>query len=676
MGIARRTLARRGLARRGLALAAGLWLAAALGLAPGFVPGVAPAPVAAASPGLTITSVASYDVIPDEGRVAVTAKLTATNHLKNTITRQLSFRTAYLTVQPGTSEFRLTGKGAPNLTVREATDTFTTLRLDLGENLEAGKSTSLTLAFNIRDAGGEPDRAVRISPSLVSFAAWAFATPNTPGSSIAVQLPTGYQVTIGRGPLAGPVAGEAGHDLWTSGVLAAPLEFVADIAADRPVTYAEKRIDVPLTAGSATVLVHSWPDDSAWSDRVANLVQHALPILEREIGVEWRLDAPLAVNEALELGSGGFAGVFDPAERRIDISYAASDTVVIHELAHAWFNGRLVADRWAAEGFASYYAELATRELGLDIRPPDAVEPGVGSIPLNAWGASDTESPETDQYAYAASAELARQIALRAGADGLRNVWSRAARGIGAYQPDPAAEETVDGAPDWRGLLDLLVDQTGQDFADLWRRWVARPQDLEALDGRASTRAAYEQAVQLAGDWRLPISIRNAMRTWRFDVASNLLAAAHQVLGQRATLGAAAAAAGAKLPDSLRNAFEGTDGLAAAAAEAAAEQSALETIAAATSAQGAGQSFPDALLSRVGLLGRDPAVELGAAKVALLVGDVAGAHRTAQSAHDAWLNAASVGRGRIVSLVLLVVALGIFVALARGARRRELVEST
>src|SRR5204862_7315443 len=135
-------------------------------------------------------------------------------------------------------------------------------------------------------------------------------------------------------------------------------------------------------------------------DAVANLAGHALPILERDIGVPWQYAQPLAVNEALVHGGSGFAGVFDPAEARIDVSYAASDTVVIHELAHAWFNGRLVADRWVAEAFASYYAELVTRELGLDIRPPDPVEPSPGSIPLNAWGASDTETPGHEQYAY------------------------------------------------------------------------------------------------------------------------------------------------------------------------------------------------------------------------------------------------------------------------------------
>ena len=666
-------------ARRGLALAASVGLAVALGLMPGLVPwlmpALAPAPVAAASPGLTITSVATYDVIPDEGRVAVTARLTAINHLKNTITRQYYFRTASLTVQPGTSDFRLTAsRGAPTATVRQATDTFTSLKLDFGTNLAAGRSTTMTLTFNIRDAGGESDRPIRISPSLVTFGAWAFATPDTPGSSVAVQFPSGYQVTVGRGPLTGPVPDEAGHDHWTSGPLAAPLDFIADIAADRPVTYAENSIDVPLSAGSATVVVRSWPDDVAWGDRVANLAEHALPILEREIGVPWRVDGPLAINEALVRGSGGFAGVFDPTERRIDISYGASDTVVIHELAHAWFNGRLVADRWAAEAFASYYAEVVARELGLDIRPPEPVQPGVGSIPLNAWGASETETPDTERYTYAASLQLAREIAARAGADGLRNVWSRAARGIGAYQPDASAAETVNGAPDWRGLLDLLEEQTGQDFGDLWQKWVARPQDLAALEGRATARVAYAEGVQLAGDWRLPISIRDAMRAWRFDIAGELLAAAGQVLGQRATLAAAASAADVQLPDSLRKAFEGTGGLTAAAAEAAAEQSAVEVIAAATSAQAAGQAFPDALLGGIGLLGRDPAVELGAAKLALLGGNVSGAHQAAQSAQHAFMNAASVGRSRIVSLVLLTIALGIFVGIVRGARGRGRVE--
>lgn len=659
--------------RRALTRAAGLALGLALGLLPaaGFVPALAPVPVAAASPGLTITSAATYDVLPDEGRVAVTVELTATNHLKNTITRRYFFRTAFLTVQPGTSDFRLTGaSGTPAVSVREATDTFTSLKLDFGANLAAGKTTKLTLAFDIRDAGGEPGRPVRIAPSLVTFNAWAFATPNTPGSTVAVVFPTGYQVTVGRGPLSGPTPDEAGHDHWTSGEIAAPLDFVADVVADRPAEYAETPVDVALAVGSARVLVHAWPDDPAWADRVTNLVQHALPILEREIGVAWSFDGPITVNEVLVRGSGGFAGVFDPAERRVDISYSASDTVVIHELAHAWFNGRLVADRWAAEAFASYYADVAARELGLETRPQDPVEPGRGAIPLNAWGSSETEDAATELYAYAACQQLARDIAARAGPDALRALWARAARGIGAYQPDTSSEEPVTSAPDWRGLLDLLEDQTGQDFGDLWRTWVARPEDLTALDARGTARIAYAQSVDVAGDWRLPTTIRDALRAWRFDVAQDLLAAANAVLGERTTLTAAAKAAGVELPDSLRKAFEGTDGLDAAAAEAAAEQSAVEMIAAATAARPAGEGFLDGLVAGVGLLGRDPTAELGAARLALQGGNVTGAYESARSARDAWARSPAAGRSRIVSGVLLTVALGIFAGIVRARRRR------
>ena len=657
--------------RRRIPRAAGL----ILGLALGLVPALAPVPAAAATPSLTITSDATYAVLPDEQRVAVTVHLTATNHLKNTITQRLYFRTAYLTVQPGTSGFALTGgSGKPRVSIHESTDTFTSIKLDFGANLAAGKSTRLTLTFDIRDTGGDPARLVRVSSSLVTFGAWAFATPNTRGSTVLVLIPSGYRVTIGRGPLEGPVTDASGEEQWSSGPLDAPLDFVADVVADREVQYAEKPLDVALKAGTAAVTVRAWPDDPAWADRVANLVTTALPALEREIGLAWPVDGPLEVNEVLVRASGGYTGVFDPADRRIDISYSASDAVVIHELAHAWFNGRLVADRWAAEAFASYYGELTTRELGLEIRPPDPVEPGPSAIPLNAWGASATESAASELYAYAASAELAREIAARAGAEKLRLVWDLAARGIGAYRPEPGTEEPVAGAPDWRGLLDLLEDQTGQDFDDLWRKWVARPEDLTALDGHATARAAYAETVAAAGDWHLPLTIRDAMRSWRFDAALERMSTARSILGERSTLAAAAAAVGLTPPDSLRTAFEGPDGLTAAAAEVASEHSTVEMIAAAESAR-PNTGFLDGLVVGFGLLFQDPTGQLGAAQLAFQSGNVHGAYEAALAARDAWRYAADAGPWRIVSMVLLVLSLAIFAWIARDARRRRAAKS-
>ena len=652
----------------GAVLGLALWLAAAAG----FVPALAPGPATAATPSLTITSDATYEALPDQGRVAVTARLTVTNHLKNTITHKLSYRIAYLAVQPGTSGFRLAGgSGSPRVSVQQSTDAYTTLKLDFGTNLAAGKSMTLSLAFDIRDTGGDPGRAVRVSPSLITFEAWAFATPSTPGSTVLVQLPAAYLVTVGRGPLQGPTTAPSGEQQWSSGPLAKPLDFVADVVAGGPVEYAETPLAVALPSGMAAIDLRAWPDDPAWRDRVTNLVTKALPILQREIGLAWPVDGQLQVNEVLVRGSAGYAGVFDPAERRVDISYSASDEVVIHELAHAWFNGRLVADRWAAEAFASYYGELVTRALGLEIRPPDAVKPGPAAIPLNAWsadgGAGATSASDT--YAYAASFELAREIAARAGAEQLRAVWDLASRGVGAYRPEPGTEEPVAGAPDWRGLLDLLEEQTGKDFGDLWRKWVARPEDLAALDSRASARVAYAETVEAAGAWHLPITIRDAMRSWNFDAAIERMATARAILGQRGTLAAAAASVGLQPPDSLRTAFEGPDGMTAATAEAASEQSTLEMMAAAESAR-PGSGMPGGLVDGIGLLFQDPADDLGAARLEFQSGNVHAAYDAALSARDAWRYAASAGWWRIVSIVLLAISLSMFFSIARRARRR------
>ncbi|HEY8238471.1 MAG TPA: hypothetical protein VIF63_03465, partial [Candidatus Limnocylindrales bacterium] len=543
----------------------------------GLVPGLAPTEVEAATPKLTIVGAATYDVLPEEGRVAVTVQLTAKNHLKNTATKQFFFRSGFVTVLPGTSNFRLTGGSAtPKVTVSSKTETYTNLKIDFGANLGAGKSTKLTLTFDVLDPGGAPDRALRISHSLVAFVAWAVATPETPGASVDVRLPVGYGVTVRRGPLDGPTAADATHEVWSSGTLAKPLDYVAEIAADRPTEFAESSLDVAMSGGPATVVVRSWPDDPNWRDRVSSLVERALPLLERDIGLDWPVDGPLAVHEALVRNTGGYAGIFDPAEGRIDIAYAASDGVVLHELAHAWFNGRLVADRWAAEAFASYYAGLAAVELGIDPAAPTLPDaPSPAAIPLNAWRPSGIEDPETEAWAYAASLQLAKLIAERAGPAAQHAVWADAALGIGAYQPESSSgalggAEPAAGPPDWRGLLDLFEAKADVDLGDLWRTWVARPEDGQMLADRAIARGFYARSVALAGEWQLPPAIRQAMRAWRFDVAQELILAADAVQVQRRRLETAAAAAEATLPDRLRTAFEGTGGVAAAAAEASA----------------------------------------------------------------------------------------------------------
>jgi hypothetical protein len=74
---------------------------------------------------------------------------------------------------------------------------------------------------------------------------------------------------------------------------------------------------------------------------------------------------------------------------------------------------------------------------------------------------------------------------------------------------------------------------------------------------------------------------------------------------------------------------------------------------------------------RVGLLGATPKADVERAATALAAGDIEMAFASAVNAEAAWTGAPQVGRSRIVSAVLLLVALVLLVGLIRQRRRRR-----
>lgn len=666
-GPARATLARATLAR--VALAALL-----LAIVGGLLPAIAPA-VAAATPELTIAGRTRYVVEPEAGRVRVTAELTATNRKSDTATKRFYFDRAYLAVLPGATGFTVDADGTtPRVSVSERTEEYTLLLVTFGKRLLSGTSLDLRLGFDLPDPGGAADRDVRIDRALVAFPAWAIATDETPGASIEVVFPRGFTVTVAGGELDGPAAGEAGSLVYRSGELADPLDFAAYVIGDRTAAYAETSLDLLVDGRAAPVVVRSWVDDAEFGERIGAGFARGLPALGAAIGLPYPRTEPLVVQEGVSRTLGGYAGLFDPASGRIDVDYAASDFVVLHEAAHVWFNGGLLADRWASEAFASWYAARVATELGLAVEP-DRLTPELeaAAFPLNAWGAVGEGDEGDESYGYAAAYALAEAIAARAGDDGLRDVWIAAAARESAYRPMRAGTTigTIDGAPDWRGLLDLLEERTGRRYDDLWRAWVARPDDLPALDERGDAREAYRDALAAAGDWELPATIRAAMTAWRFDEARGLLGQAVVVLALRDEIESAATAAGLVPPATLRAAFEGDAGLRAADAEARAE---LDAIAAIVAAGEAREPDPGPL-GWLGQLGSDPAADLAEATSAFTAGDVTAAVEAADRARAAWSSADDVGlrRGAAILGSLLFALLAGWLTLGwvrsrRGAR--------
>ncbi len=424
--------------RRPIAFLAALVVAAGLGILP-----PAASEVRAATPDLTIVSTARYDVQPEAGRVRVTADLVLTNHKRDTTTKRFYFDRAFLSVQPSTTGYALSGGGGgtPGVAVSKRTSTYTLLQLNLGARLYSGKSASYRLVFDIVDKGGAAIRDVRIGASLVAFPVWAFATTSTAGSSVRVTFPKGFEVQVESGDMPAPTTTGGGEVVLETGKLAKPLEFYAYLVGDRASAHSERIVTVDVGGTAVELTIQSWPDDAAWSDRVGGLVGRALPLLAERIGLPWPRDGGLVVREAVTRSTGGYAGLFDPEGGEVEVAYYADGHVVLHEAAHAWFNGALLADRWANEAFASYYGTEVAGPLKVTASG-DALTPAIekARIPLNAWGPIGREGDATETYGYAASVALARAIAERAGDDGLQKVWADAAGRVGAYQPGGLAD--------------------------------------------------------------------------------------------------------------------------------------------------------------------------------------------------------------------------------------------
>jgi hypothetical protein len=640
---------------------------------------LSPSEARGAATDLTLVTSATYTVLPADRRIAVSVLVTARNHTAETKLKKFYFDHAFLAVQPGSSGFKVTGLKGAGASVSRTTKDARLVRLSF-PRLYSGKSATFRLSFVLPATGKGANPQVRVGSGLVTMPVWAFASNGASGSSVAVHFPAGWDVAVESGALPHRSTGVDGGTVLASGPLASPLTFFAFVSAQHPAVFKDRPMQVDVGGTPASLVLRGWVDDPRWSARITRLLAKGLPVLGERIGVPWPHTDDLIVQEAVSREAGAYAGLFDPNANRIEVAYWASDAVALHEAAHAWFNGDLVADRWAAEGFASWYAQQAASALKIRSTPPkltDALR--LSAFPLDTWAPSGSGNAQ-EAYGYAASYALADAIAQRVGPEGLARTWAALAARTAPYQPPAAgtgsagatpAPETLAAAPDWRGLLDVLQEQTGQDLSDLFATWVARSAEADQLTARAAARASYARTLALAGDWSLPSAIRDAMRGWRFDAAEALMADARTVIAQRTALEAQAARDGIALPDDVRAGFQ-SGAFADASARAEAER---RTIVAVETAAGARASGDD-LLSRIGSLGANPDADLAEARAAVAAGDLDGATAAAARADRAFTGAWDEGRRRVllgvaVLAALLVLGGAVIGTLRRGRRRRR-----
>ncbi len=632
--------------------------------------GAAPAEVAAAQSDLSYSSNALWRADPAEGRVHVSATFLVTSNAVDSPNRRYFYSNLILTLPAASSEFAATtADGKPlSVVVRASSPSGVVAEVSLGRRLYAGQSTTLDLVFDIVDRGGSTDRDLRIGRNLVSFPVTAFGSPGTPGSSTTVVFPAGFSVQEEYGGLTRSTDSD-GNVTYASGSLDDATALAAWFTAVEPVPASDVRTR-SIVIGSVHVELRYWVDDPGWADQVERVLTSGYPILAGMIGVGDPLGTTMTVEESSSQAIGGFTGSYEELNGRVQVSYFADPFVILHETAHLWFNGRLAADRWIAEGFASYYAQQAISRLGLpDHSPKLSNRLLAASAPLDSWLSAGQPGSASEAYLYGASLQAAQEIVTVAGQDGLQRVWSQIRSGTWAYQPAKVqtAEIGFGGGTGWRGLLDYLEQTTSRSYDSIWRQWVVAPSEFLLLQQRDLARSTYTEVVAEAGTWNLPPDIRRAMDNWQFDQAISFIGQARATLSARDRITQQAIAESTSVPPALRLAFE--SGVAGGSQEANNELAALNALTGARVARAGSHGAP-----ALGFLGSNPESDLSLARTAFSKGDVGRAESLANQAWAEWSGAAGAGQIRLLGaavgtagvLLLLVVLILTF-----GGRRRS-----
>ena len=339
---------RRPVGRWAAALAGVLLVASWLGVAPS-----GPGPVAAAEYWLATTAI--YDVRPDDGTVQVTIRVDFRNTTPNPPGRFSVFEVIDLAVHDGARDLRATDADGRLRATLDRRDGVTVASIRPRDGVRYRESARFTVSYFLPDGAS---RDVRIRPSVVIFPVWSFGTVG----SVEVELPGDYEVLVDGDSLDANRDGDSVR--LESGTVEDPTRWLALLTATLPSSYATLSGFVAMAAGPVELQVQAWSDDRAWGRRTRDLVASALPMLEEEIGLDYRPGGPLVVVESLPASGGELS---EPALDGADIAVGFDEAqfTVVHQLAHAWLSPALAEDRWIREGFASSAAAVVARQLEL-----------------------------------------------------------------------------------------------------------------------------------------------------------------------------------------------------------------------------------------------------------------------------------------------------------------------
>ncbi len=504
--------------------------------------------------GLEEQSVNSFEFDPGRGVVGVTIDITlrnvTTDRVEDNAISRTFFERYFVAVPLGAENIVATRDGsvlAGELISDPEFPAFSTYRFPLDPPLFSGQTTTLRVTYD--HLGAPPRNPVpwRVNEAYAGFVALGLGDEGL--VTLRISQPFGYEF-------------DEFTDL-TGFDVGAPDEFGT-------VVYARSGVnrDVRITVGMANddrlvsrlldvdgvdISLRSWPDDPEWAEFAAARVEAGIPALEELIGSIWPVEGSFGVRQTVEPNLRGYAGWFDAQSSEIAVGEALDADTIYHELAHAWFNGRMSTERWLTEGLAQVYAAELVRRDGDDARTP--VEPGAddpAAAPLTDWGGVGSERA-AEEYGYATSFWVLARLVEDIGFDRTDGVADSLRSGVSPYAAGVPGERPEQ---DWKRVYDMFVEVGGASgVGDLFRAHVVGTDDGVLIERR--DRAVVDVS-GLAGrslPWALPVGMRNSLELWEIDDVIDGLIGADAVLARRATLESIEQSVGVDEPDRASDAY-------------------------------------------------------------------------------------------------------------------------
>ena len=530
--------------------------------------------------------------------------------------------------------------------------------VDLEPNLVYGTPQTLTVKYSLP---GQPARSKSVTRVNAAFASWfAYAAGDPDEVAVVIEVPKSYEVTFSQPvqPLTSEGNGRRVYELMGTEDPVAAAVFVS--AAD-DARLAKHEIEV----GPTTVAIKAWPDDAKWKTFSTRTVRRGLPVIEKLTGVTTP-EKRLTILESSSAYHLGYAGLYVPDERVVEVGDVLNKRVVLHELTHVWFNKDLFFERWIGEGLAEEMSNRAMAQLGGKARKPRSIRAGPSAVPLNGWipgGPLDRERFRSDRYVYNAAFSVINQLTRDIGLNGMRKVIAAASENQISYTGDPPPE-TMDTVQDWRYFYDLLEDVGGATSAErLFRAHVLTTTEVSALTARTAARKQLEEFAVAGDGWTPPLEIRQAMASWSFLDATQLMGDADDLRERSHEVIATFEGADIDLSAALEEAYEGSESL-TALSDVLDEYAKLG---------GNVVAFRDRLdaaspLARLGLIGND--VSFDEVSTALQEGDLEAVPELLAAMNASLQEASERGIKMVVGAGLLLLVLAALWLWRRAKRRR------